>query len=296
MVDMRFKHYATILCLCCCLAVCGLAAQKPPVDPNNNGGSQVYFGPTIHGPGPRSAGDLADLQQMLNVMYKVTTTTNNMEDIDAPGDVVELQKDGLKMSALASPLAELNTYKDGKIGVGASKSAFGAFGTAMLQVQVGETGHAGASAAPNTIPVRTLASGDKCWVLAVTVLKDGILFKLLTDADNNGVRYRANLKIPFPNKTSVPSIEDAVKLVAEVLTVVHHDDPGVQPAQAPAQIISPPQPANAPPQPIVLGQTKAQVIAAFGQPVRVASLGVKEIFYYKDMKVTFTNGIVSKVE
>ena len=36
--------------------------------------------------------------------------------------------------------------------------------------------------------------------------------------------------------------------------------------------------------------------AGFGQPVRVAKLGVKEIFYYKDMKVTFTNGKVSNVE
>jgi len=45
-----------------------------------------------------------------------------------------------------------------------------------------------------------------------------------------------------------------------------------------------------------LGQTKDTVIAAFGQPMRIAKLGVKEIFYYKDMKVTFTNGKVSNVE
>jgi hypothetical protein len=36
--------------------------------------------------------------------------------------------------------------------------------------------------------------------------------------------------------------------------------------------------------------------AAFGQAMRMAKLGVKEIFYYKDMKVTFTNGKVSNVE
>jgi hypothetical protein len=38
------------------------------------------------------------------------------------------------------------------------------------------------------------------------------------------------------------------------------------------------------------------VIAAFGQPVRVAKLGVKEVFYYKDMKVILTNGKVSNVD
>jgi hypothetical protein len=38
------------------------------------------------------------------------------------------------------------------------------------------------------------------------------------------------------------------------------------------------------------------VSAAFGQPVKEAKLGAKEIYYYKDMKVTFTNGKVSNVE
>jgi hypothetical protein len=37
-------------------------------------------------------------------------------------------------------------------------------------------------------------------------------------------------------------------------------------------------------------------MAAFGQPLRSAKIGVKEIFYYKDMKVTFMNGKVSNVE
>jgi outer membrane protein assembly factor BamE (lipoprotein component of BamABCDE complex) len=45
-----------------------------------------------------------------------------------------------------------------------------------------------------------------------------------------------------------------------------------------------------------LGQTKDQVTAAFGQPLKVASLGGKVIFYYKDMKVTFSSGKVSDVE
>jgi len=62
------------------------------------------------------------------------------------------------------------------------------------------------------------------------------------------------------------------------------------------EIAPPPPPADAPPPTIALGQTKSQVTAAFGQPVRMAKLGVKEIYYYKDMKVTFTNGKVSNVE
>jgi hypothetical protein len=73
---------------------------------------------------------------------------------------------------------------------------------------------------------------------------------------------------------------------------------------APAAVVSapmpdiapPPPPADAPPPTIVLGETMDQVTAAFGQPLKVAKLGAKTIFYYKDMKVTFTNGKVSNVE
>jgi hypothetical protein len=77
--------------------------------------------------------------------------------------------------------------------------------------------------------------------------------------------------------------------------------PAAAPAPAPApapmpDIAPPPPPPDSPPPTIALGQTKDQVTAAFGQPVRIAKLGVKEIFYYKDMRVTFTNGKVSNVE
>ncbi len=63
-----------------------------------------------------------------------------------------------------------------------------------------------------------------------------------------------------------------------------------------AAIPPPPPPADAAPPTIAVGQTVDQVTAAFGQPTRVAKLGAKQIFYYKDMKVTFTNGKVSNVE
>jgi hypothetical protein len=47
-----------------------------------------------------------------------------------------------------------------------------------------------------------------------------------------------------------------------------------------------------------MGQTKAQVTTAFGEPQRKAAVGPKEIFFYTDlkMKVTFTSGKVSSIE
>jgi cytochrome c553 len=61
-------------------------------------------------------------------------------------------------------------------------------------------------------------------------------------------------------------------------------------------IAPPPPPADSPPPTIALGQTMDQVTTAFGAPLKVAKLGAKTIFYYKDMKVTFTNGKVTDVE
>jgi hypothetical protein len=62
------------------------------------------------------------------------------------------------------------------------------------------------------------------------------------------------------------------------------------------EIAPPPPPTDVPLPTVALRETKEQVIAAFGQPEKKTRLGVKEIYFYKDMKVTFTNGKVSDVE
>jgi outer membrane protein assembly factor BamE (lipoprotein component of BamABCDE complex) len=61
------------------------------------------------------------------------------------------------------------------------------------------------------------------------------------------------------------------------------------------EIAPPPPPADAAPT-VSIGQTKDQVTAAFGQPDKTKKVGTKEIYYYKDMKVTFTSGKVSDVD
>jgi hypothetical protein len=45
-----------------------------------------------------------------------------------------------------------------------------------------------------------------------------------------------------------------------------------------------------------LGQTPEQVQTAFGQPEKVVNLGSKQIYVYKDLKVTFVNGKVTDVQ
>jgi hypothetical protein len=60
---------------------------------------------------------------------------------------------------------------------------------------------------------------------------------------------------------------------------------------------APAAPAAAPaPASVELGQSIDQVQAALGTPARIANLGVKVIYYYNGMKVTFKDGKVSDVQ
>jgi hypothetical protein len=56
------------------------------------------------------------------------------------------------------------------------------------------------------------------------------------------------------------------------------------------------QQAQAEPQTIQLGQSIVQVLAALGKPEKIVNLGPKQIYVYKDLKVTFLDGKVSDVQ
>jgi hypothetical protein len=94
----------------------------------------------------------------------------------------------------------------------------------------------------------------------------------ITEAQRNGCAVDTWLFQGGPQPIAVPS--DAVEVIVGSRT----------------------GPGPTPPPTISLGQTMDQVTAALGQPLKVAKLGVKVIFYYKDMKVTFMNGKVSDVQ
>jgi len=66
------------------------------------------------------------------------------------------------------------------------------------------------------------------------------------------------------------------------------DQQGGQQAQQPAQ--------QAEPQTIEKGQTTDQVEGSLGKPDKIVNLGAKQIWVYKDLKVTFVNGKVSDVQ
>jgi len=98
-------------------------------------------------------------------------------------------------------------------------------------------------------------------------------------------------------KTTVPQVED---MISQVLAIDEGGSQGGNDAQQQNQNAAPAQgqqadQAPAPPVSIQSGQTIDQVVAALGQPEKIVSLGAKQIYVYKDLKVTFENGKVKDV-
>jgi hypothetical protein len=264
----------------------------------------VAFAPFLSLALAAQTGDpLAAIQQKLNSQFKLTTTSKNFADIVTPGDMVVLQKGGLKMSALSTLVTESSTYKDGKIGGGAGKRIWGGIGAGLLEGMAAGLDSSGGGA-PADIPGRTASAGEKCWILATIAQKDGVVFKLYTEPDANGIRYRSDLKILYPNKKQVPPADEALKLIGEVLTVdqtpqeAEAPPPPPPPPQRQYDDVAPPPPPPVPAVTISIGQTKTQVTGAFGEPQKKAVVGAKTVYYYTDMKmrVTFVGGKVTGIE
>jgi hypothetical protein len=85
-------------------------------------------------------------------------------------------------------------------------------------------------------PTRRFRAGEKLWIIGLLVQRDGITFRLYSDPFQD-IRYYGDLKLPF-EKGSVPAPDEAMKSIAEVLTVdgssdgnTHETPPPSEPAQ-----------------------------------------------------------------
>ncbi len=258
-----------------------------------------------------SAGDQGSktaVQKKLEAEYALTKTTDDKTDIVTAGAVMVLQKDKMLMVAATSAANPCtNTYKDGKITQNAGCKA----GEKLRHLPGIGSRIPGADKAPAT---RNFVTGEKFWVTKIDVKDAGkepaVIMDFFTDAISE-VRYKASLTIPF--KTGIPSPDDALKLVQEVVTqqasaggAAAAPAPSAPAAAttaeaAPAPIEPPPPPppddaAAAAPPTVALGQTPEEVVAALGQPVKKAKVGTKEIYFYKDLKVSFLNGKVKDIQ
>jgi hypothetical protein len=223
----------------------------------------------------------AEIQKRLSSEFKRTRLTADGSDVATAGTVLVLHKDGLLMCSMEAKTPPTNTYKNGAISMG--------FGANMAWTMA----LSAASQQPANIPQRKFVTGEKFWVADYVMKDDGVVFKFYSDPFDN-VRYYGQLKFPV-SKGAFPSPDNMMKTIAEVVT----NDAATQesaPADSPApQSQAGAAPAQAP-KTIALGQTKDEVVAILGQPHKMVNLGAKEMYYYPDMKVIFTNGKVSDVQ
>jgi hypothetical protein len=150
--------------------------------------------------------------------------------------------------------------------------------------------------------------GEKVYVtkIDVQVKNEKVVLSLVECDTCNNVQnpsgYKTQLAFQFDKgfleTATAAQVEDTV---GQVLTIDNSPGSDSQQAnnaqggqqqgggqQAPAQA--------APPASIELGQTTDQVVAALGDPQKIVKLGTKQIYVYKDLKITFTNGKVSDVQ
>jgi hypothetical protein len=268
------------------------------------------------------AQDKAKIEQQLTEKYPITTPTADNSDIVTYGVVLVLQKKGLVIGDATSNVPFTNAYKDGQIRAGAA-------GTFSKISRFGIPGVPGIPSNPvGNTNTRTFVNGEKVYLTAIQLKNNTITFSLISDAYNN-VRYKGTLSMDFPkNMLSAVDVPAMQKIISEVFTIdtsqnnANADAGSAQAAPAggaaaapaaptapeapaaPAEpvlapVAPPPPPPDqpaAPPPSIEMGQSKDMVVAILGQPQKIAKVAGKEIYFYKDLKITFKDGKVSDVQ
>ncbi|MGC2323415.1 MAG: hypothetical protein WA463_12355 [Terriglobales bacterium] len=238
---------------------------------------------------------LADQLSAQYTMVKMGADSSGPAVIQ-PGTILVIQKGGI----LGVPYGDVSIvptkYQDGKVqtpnnvvmkGIG---HAFSKFGSGKQQTthlfQIGEKVY------PSRVEVNQAA--DK-----VTL---GIVACDSCNNTNPPTYYKADVIFLFAKgslaKTSPPQVMDTIAQVFTIDDSGGGDQQGGDGGQQGNQAQGGP-PQNQPPaqpQTIQLGQTTDEVVAVLGQPDKIVNLGAKQIYVYKDLKVTFLKGKVSDVQ
>jgi hypothetical protein len=234
----------------------------------------------IFGVGSARAQDAraSSLGDQLKAQYKLAKVALDSGgwSVVEPGTVLVIQKGGILGVPLANPAMAPATYKDNDL-------------RAPNGFMVGLVGQ-------NT---RQLTVGEKVYVIKIDVhgKNDKIMLTIVECDACNGVQQPSSFKsaVVFQFPKEYLSKADASQ-VKDVISLVLAPDAAGQQDQSQTQQQQPPDQAAQAPPTIQMGQTIDQVKAALGQPEKIVDLGQKQIYVYKDLKITFVNGKVSDVQ
>jgi hypothetical protein len=240
------------------------------------------------------------IQEQLTAQYKLVKMGSDTSgySVVEKGTLLAIQKGGILAVPYGDQNILANKYEGGTIhapggmALMGRKSIMGKFGKE-------QTTH-------------LFAVGDKVYPMKidVNVPKDTVTLEIVAcDTCNKTdppTYNKANVVFQFPKgslaNASAGGVEDTI---GQVLSISNDDQGGQQQGadqggqQQGGQDQGQQQPADQPaaePASIEKGMTVDQVEAAMGKPEKKVTLGAKQIYYYKDMKVIFMSGKVSDVQ
>jgi hypothetical protein len=239
----------------------------------------------ILAPGIAHAQAPVTLQDQLSAQYKTVKIGPDGEVAGDPGTLLVIQNSGLigvPFQAVALCPAK---FKDNVLHLSAG------FCAGMMQNVAGHFPK-GAKVYP--------------WKIDVNVGKEKISFQVV------GCKVCNHSNLPFPHKAEVvfefdkgyleqASASQVEDVIGQVFTITTEDEQQAQGGgdsdqQQSAQPAQPAEQSQPEPQTIQLGMTIDQVQAALGKPEKIFNVGTKQIYTYKDVKITFLNGKVSDVQ
>jgi hypothetical protein len=247
------------------------------------------------------------LESQLGAKYKLAklgTDSTGLSVVDA-GTVLVIKKGGI-LSVPSGTMVLVPSYvKDGQIKT-ANNAAMS--GVNKLLKWKGVSDPTGAASSDT----KFLTTGEKVYPFKIDVnKKDSKVTLSIIECDScNSVQdpssRKAQVVFQFPkdylNGADGGQISDVINQILEIQA----DDAGqqqdqgqqdqgqqqAQGQQAPQQEAAP----ATPPPTIQLGQTPDEVTGMLGQPSKIVNLGAKQIYIYKDMKITFVKGKVTDVQ
>jgi hypothetical protein len=235
-----------------------------------------------------AAAQAVTLQEQLNAEYKPVQMAGNGTVVVEPGTLLSVQKGGIISVPWKAVVHCAAKFQDNTL-----HPSTGFCAGMMKSVS------------------QYMQKGNKVYPLKIEVNLDKakISFQVVSCDSCNGVDPATGMKgeVVFQfakgylERANAGEVED---LIGQVFAISNDDqqaqggDSGQQgnqqaSQQAPAQQQ---QEQQAEPQTIQLGMSPDQVQGALGKPDKIFNLGAKQIYVYKDVKVTFLNGKVSDVQ
>lgn len=242
------------------------------------------------------------LQEQLAAQYKLVKMGSDSSgpSVITPGTVLPIQKGGILGVPYSDTSVLATKYEGGTVHTPSTILSKG-IGLGM--------GHFG-----KTQTTHLFVVGNKVYVskLEVNPGKDSVSLNIVAcDSCNQTdppTYNKAQVVFLFPKGTlataSAGDVEDTIGQLLSISDDTQQDQGAQQGGQAaqggqdqqPQQQQQQQQQQQAEPQTIEKGQTTDQVEAALGKPDKIVNLGSKQIYVYKDLKVTFVNGKVSDVQ